>query len=203
MQYSSPLGILHLFAWDGVLQRVLLPGESLTPQELAHLSEMEQDALPPSALEGQSPDTPRRSRPSTQAHCRVTTLPPSSFLPPTFWGTGPLESACLWLDDYFAGRRPAPWTGPLPTLGTPYQKRVWNALRAIPYGETRTYLQIAQAAATTGSRPCPRAAGQALNKNPLPILLPCHRVIASNGALTGFAAGIPMKERLLHYEKGG
>ena len=138
-----------------------------------------------------------------QAHCRVTTLPPSSFLLPpfsAFSNAKALEDAILWLDDYFAGRRPAPWTGPLPTLGTPYQKRVWNALRTIPYGETRTYLQIAQIAAAPGTTPCPRAAGQALNKNPLPILLPCHRVIATTGALTGFAAGLALKEQLLLFE---
>ena len=166
MEYASPIGTLRLFAWDGILQRLLLPGESLTPRELSYLPEEEK--------------------------------PPIAHSP-----AKALEDAILWLDDYFAGRRPAPWTGPLPTLGTPYQKRVWNALRTIPYGEIRTYLQIAQIAAAPGTTPCPRAAGQALNKNPLPILLPCHRVIATTGALTGFAAGLNMKERLLLHEKGG
>ncbi|WP_214828235.1 methylated-DNA--[protein]-cysteine S-methyltransferase [Exiguobacterium algae] len=82
--------------------------------------------------------------------------------------------------------------------GTPFQQEVWDALLTIPYGETRTYKQIAE---QIGRPKAVRAVGQALNRNPLPILFPCHRVIGSSGKLTGFAGGLSQKQRLLEIEK--
>ena len=81
--------------------------------------------------------------------------------------------------------------------GTPFQQEVWDALLTIPYGETRTYKQIAE---QIGRPKAVRAVGQALNRNPLPILFPCHRVIGSSGKLIGFAGGLSEKQRLLEFE---
>ncbi|WP_214702808.1 MULTISPECIES: methylated-DNA--[protein]-cysteine S-methyltransferase [unclassified Exiguobacterium] len=81
--------------------------------------------------------------------------------------------------------------------GTPFQQDVWDALLTIPYGETRTYKQIAE---QIGRPKAVRAVGQALNRNPLPILFPCHRVIGSSGKLVGFAGGLSEKQRLLEFE---
>lgn len=81
--------------------------------------------------------------------------------------------------------------------GTEFQKKVWQALRAIPYGETRTYKQIAEA---VGSPKAFRAVGMANNKNPIICIIPCHRVIGANGKLVGFACGLDVKEKLLRIE---
>jgi methylated-DNA-[protein]-cysteine S-methyltransferase len=97
---------------------------------------------------------------------------------------------------YFAGRLKA-FTVPLDAQGTEFQKRVWRALLTIPYGETRGYAQIAK---EIGMPTAHRAVGAATGKNPLSIVAPCHRVIGSNGALTGFAGGLAMKQRLLGME---
>jgi methylated-DNA-[protein]-cysteine S-methyltransferase len=81
--------------------------------------------------------------------------------------------------------------------GTEFQHKVWLALKDIPYGETRSYKWIAEKA---GNPKATRAAGQALKKNPLPIILPCHRVIASDGSIGGFSCGVSIKKRLLMHE---
>ncbi len=80
---------------------------------------------------------------------------------------------------------------------TLFQRRVWEATRLIPYGETRSYAWVAQ---QVGKSRAARAVGQALAKNPLPVIIPCHRVIASGGKLGGFSDGVEMKRRLLHLE---
>jgi O-6-methylguanine DNA methyltransferase len=80
---------------------------------------------------------------------------------------------------------------------TPFQRRVWEVVRLIPYGETRSYVWAAQ---QVGNPRAARAVGQALGRNPLPIIVPCHRVIASDGRLGGFSDGVEVKRRLLHLE---
>lgn len=80
---------------------------------------------------------------------------------------------------------------------TPFQKRIWQATRLIPYGETRNYGWVA---AQAGSPQASRAAGQALGRNPVPIVIPCHRVVAAGGGLGGFTGGLNMKKRLLALE---
>lgn len=90
------------------------------------------------------------------------------------------------------------FTLPISLKGSEFQKKVWNELLNIPYGETRTYKEIAEKVN------CPkgfRAVGNALNKNPIPIIVPCHRVVGSNGKLVGFAGGIELKNRLLELER--
>ncbi len=102
----------------------------------------------------------------------------------------------LW--EYFEGRRKTFPDIVLAPNGTPFQKAVWQALNQIPYGETRTYQQIAQA---IGKPNAARAVGNACNRNPIAILQPCHRVVGTGGNLTGYAGGLPIKEQLLSLEQ--
>ena len=108
------------------------------------------------------------------------------------------EDVATQLTEYFDGRRRA-FELPLAPAGTPFQMRVWNALLDIPYGETISYGELA---ARIGDRSASRAVGLANGSNPLPIVIPCHRVIGSNGKLTGYGGGLPIKERLLALERG-
>ena len=98
---------------------------------------------------------------------------------------------------YFRGERTA-FTVPLRPQGTAFQLACWDALCRIPYGETITY---GQQAAMVGRPKACRAVGMANHRNPLPVLIPCHRVVGANGALGGYAGGIDIKERLLHIER--
>jgi methylated-DNA-[protein]-cysteine S-methyltransferase len=100
------------------------------------------------------------------------------------------------LEEYFAGRRRR-FDRTLDFSGTPFQREVWNALLTIPYGETRSYAQIAR---QIGHPTAVRAVGAANGRNPISIIAPCHRVIGSSGALTGFAAGLDIKAKLLTHE---
>jgi methylated-DNA-[protein]-cysteine S-methyltransferase len=102
------------------------------------------------------------------------------------------------LAEYFEGRRRT-FALPLAPEGTPFQLRVWNALLEIPYGETISYGELA---ARIGDRSASRAVGLANGSNPLPIVIPCHRVIGSNGKLTGYGGGLPIKQQLLTLERG-
>jgi methylated-DNA-[protein]-cysteine S-methyltransferase len=98
--------------------------------------------------------------------------------------------------EYFAGQR-RQFELPLAAAGTAFQRQVWDALAAIPWGELRSYADIARAI----DRPTAvRAVGAANGRNPLPIVVPCHRVIGSNGSLTGFAGGLGIKRQLLKLE---
>lgn len=104
------------------------------------------------------------------------------------------------VDEYFAGQRKE-FTFTPEYYGTPFQVKVWNAMFSeIPFGETRSYKEIAEAISSPRAF---RAVGGAINKNPIAIIVPCHRVIGSNGALTGFGGGIDKKELLLDLEKKG
>ncbi len=102
------------------------------------------------------------------------------------------------LDSYFAGKRKT-FDVPLAPHGTAFQTRVWSALTKIPFGETKSYGAIAL---TIGSPKAVRAVGAANGRNPIPIIIPCHRVIGANGSLTGFGGGMAWKELLLDLEKG-
>lgn len=106
------------------------------------------------------------------------------------------DAAETQLREYFAGTRKS-FDLPLAPSGTPFQRAVWDALCAIPYGETRTYAQIA---AGIGKPKACRAVGMANNRNPIAILIPCHRVIGANGSLTGYAGGLDAKKALLTLE---
>jgi methylated-DNA-[protein]-cysteine S-methyltransferase len=109
-----------------------------------------------------------------------------------------IEQAIEQLTEYFAGKRKT-FDLKLAPNGTPFQQDVWRELQKIPYGETRSYAQIANAIQRPSAT---RAVGAANGANPIPIIIPCHRVIGSNGKLTGFGGGIPMKRFLLDLECG-
>lgn len=101
------------------------------------------------------------------------------------------------LGEYFAGARTA-FTVALDMVGTDFQKKVWQALLTIPFGETRSYADIAR---QLGNPKACRAVGAANGRNPISIIVPCHRAIGSNGALTGFAGGLEAKRYLLSLER--
>ena len=108
-----------------------------------------------------------------------------------------LADAEKQISEYFAGKRRT-FDIPLSIRGSEFQETVWNALRTIPYGETRSYQQVAQ---MIGSGKASRAVGMANNRNPILIMIPCHRVVGKDGKLVGYAGGIERKERLLELER--
>ena len=108
-----------------------------------------------------------------------------------------LREAAAQLAAYFAGTRTA-FDLPLSLCGTPFQTSVWTALTQIPFGQTRTYKDIAT---QIGNEKAPRAVGMANNRNKIPIVIPCHRVIGSNGKLVGYAGGMDTKKALLELEQ--
>ena len=108
-----------------------------------------------------------------------------------------LKEAIKQLHEYLEGKRNL-FDLPLAPEGTEFQNKVWNALKEIPFGETRSYGEIAK---VIGNEKASRAVGMANNKNPIMIVIPCHRVIGANGKLVGYAGGVEVKEILLNLEK--
>jgi methylated-DNA-[protein]-cysteine S-methyltransferase len=133
------------------------------------------------------------ARSLTQIHFQSGRHP---LTPPPEWrrSAAPFAHARRELAEYFAGERQT-FSVPLAMHGTAYQRSVWQALLAIPYGETMSYGDLAR---RLGS--APRAVGLANGANPLPIIVPCHRVIGADGSLTGFGGGLPVKRALLELE---
>ena len=123
---------------------------------------------------------------------------PRPLQPQAHWieAARPFAAAIAQLEAYFTGRRRA-FDLPLAPAGTAFQLSVWRALRSIPYGETISYGELAH---RVGNPRASRAVGLANGANPLPIVVPCHRVIGANGALTGFGGGLPTKQALLALE---
>ena len=112
------------------------------------------------------------------------------------------RNTALWLDAYFAGQAPSADHIPMAPMGTPFQQAVWEHLRNIPYGEATTYGQIAREIARQMRKPIisAQAVGNAVGRNPISILIPCHRVIGAKGKLTGYDGGLDKKEFLLKLE---
>ncbi len=109
----------------------------------------------------------------------------------------PLFARCLaQVEEYLAGER-GRFELPLAPKGTPFQQRVWREIAKVPFGETITYAQLAARAGAPGSA---RAAGAATGRNPLSLVIPCHRIVATDGSLTGYAGGLARKEKLLALE---
>lgn len=108
-----------------------------------------------------------------------------------------LQAVADQLAAYFRGEA-TDFDLPVAAAGTPFQQRVWDALRKIPYGETRSYGQVA---AAIGSPTASRAVGAANGRNPVSIVVPCHRVVGSTGLLTGYSGGLTTKEQLLAHER--
>jgi O-6-methylguanine DNA methyltransferase len=124
----------------------------------------------------------------------------TGIIPSDYYGkindNGIIKAAIRELDEYFGGKR-YNFDIPVNPRGTPFQLAVWEKTASIPYGKTTTYSEIA---ALLGDKNLSRAVGNALNRNPILILIPCHRVVGKNGKLTGFAAGLSAKECLLSLE---
>lgn len=128
------------------------------------------------------------------------TLPEGETRP---WPDSPvLRAAEKWLDAYFAGERPEISELPLSPEGSRFRRRVWEKLCGIPYGEVRTYGQIARELEREQAMEsaCARAVGCAVGRNPVSIIIPCHRVVGANGSLTGYAGGVERKLWLLRLE---
>lgn len=135
-----------------------------------------------SVVEHFEQQTPKRKRALEQMENKETSI---------------IQAAILQLEEYFAGDRKT-FDLPLDEQGTPFQKQVWQALRAIPYGETRSYKEIA---AAIDNPKAVRAVGLANNRNPICLFTPCHRVIGSDGSMTGYGGGMDAKIYLLKLEK--
>jgi methylated-DNA-[protein]-cysteine S-methyltransferase len=114
-------------------------------------------------------------------------------------GAAPFAAAARQLADYFAGQR-TEFDLPLAPAGTDFQRRVWAALQTIPYGQTWSYAQLAE---KIGNASAVRAVGLANGKNPIAVVIPCHRVIGSDGSLTGYGGGLDRKRFLLDLESAG
>lgn len=112
------------------------------------------------------------------------------------------EAAKRWLDEYFAGGKPAISRLPLAPVGSAFRQTVWKLLCQIPYGEVAAYGELAKKIAQIQNRPTmsPQAVGGAVGHNPISIIIPCHRVVGTGGSLTGYAGGISAKIKLLELE---
>lgn len=177
--YSSPIGSLTLAARGGALVGLWVAGQRFFGGTFGI-----DEAVARSALDLTSPDSRDSVRAEAgwdEADARV------------------LRAAASWLDGYFAGEAPSPAAVPLASAGTDFQKRVWEAMDAIPYGATRTYGQIVAQLREAGIPASAQAVGGAVGRNPLLLIRPCHRVVAATGA-GGYAAGSGAKAWLLAHE---
>ena len=177
--YDSPIGSLTLAARGGALVGLWVAGQRFfgSPYGI-------DEASARSALNLTSPDS------------REVVLAVAGWDEDDAHAAG---AAAAWLDGYFAGEAPSPACVPLAPAGTDFQKRVWEAMDAIPYGATRTYGQIAATLRGAGVPAPARAVGGAVGRNPLLLIRPCHRVVAASGA-GGYAAGGDVKAWLLAHE---
>ncbi len=166
-RYPSPLGLLILTVTDTALTSVSFLSSQLVPP----LHEVERG-------------------PGGEAHI-VERGPGGEDL-----SSAVLERARQQLDEYFAGGRTA-FDLPLDPTGSAFERRVWDALRAIPFGTTMSYSELAR---RLGDGRATRAVGAANGKNPIPIIIPCHRVVGSRGELTGYGGGLDRKRWLLEHE---
>lgn len=180
VMHDSPLGLLGLAATEGGLSSLMLRvDEASYVHTLGNNCDLDMVAAEPRGSAGPS-ELDIVSDFSGGAARRL------------------LDRTRLFLDRYFAGRRIA-YEGPFDLLtGTPFQRRVWATLLTIPYGEVRSYRWLA---GTVGHPGAFRAVGMANGQNPIPVLIPCHRVINHNGGLGGYSGGLDQKRRLLALEQ--
>ena len=177
--YDSPIGSLTLAAWGGALIGLWGAGQRFfgSPYGI-------DEAVARSALDLTSP------------------VSRDVILAEAGWGEADaraLGAAMSWLDGYFAGEAPSPATVRLAPAGTDFQKRVWEAMDAIPYGATHTYGHLAATMRGAGIPASAQAVGGAVGRNPLLLIRPCHRVVAADGP-GGYAAGAEAKAWLLAHE---
>lgn len=174
--YQSPCGRLTLFATDEGITRIEFPAVRIS-SDIPRPS----SATPVSAA-------------SSQGACGE--VSPSGASQPRPGAHGILDQAIRELELYFQGRL-TEFAVPVSLTGTPFQLDVWRAMLAVPYGKTATYGELA---AAIGRPTAFRAVGMACHANPVPILLPCHRIVGKDGALTGYASGLDFKRHLLALE---
>ena len=176
--YASPIGRLTLAARDGALVGLWVAGQRFfgSPYGI-------DEAVARSALDLTSPDSREAVRAAEWDEADALAL----------------KAAAAWLDGYFAGEAPSPACVPLAPAGTDFQRRVWEAMDAIPHGATRTYGQIAATLRGAGVPASAQAVGGAVGRNSLLIIRPCHRVVAASGP-GGYAAGADAKAWLLAHE---
>ena len=177
--YDSPIGRLTLAARGGSLVGLWVAGQRFFGRPYGI-----DEAVASSALDLTSPvsrDSVRAETKWDEADARV------------------LRAAASWLDDYFAGEAPSPAAVPLAPAGTDFQKRVWEAMDAIPYGATRTYGHLTATLRDAGVPASAQAVGGAVGRNPLLLIRPCHRVLAATSP-GGYAAGSGVKAWLLAHE---
>ncbi len=188
--YKAPWGRLIITIEDDQLSGIEFEGpetESL-PDRQQHLPE--EQVLPTkekTLFQSTRPTTPRASC-SLRLKEDIIANPGQSRT---------AQKVCKQLDEYFAGSRQI-FDLPLRLRGTAFQKEVWEALQQIPYGNVLSYGRVA---AAIGRPKAQRAVGMACNRNPVPIIVPCHRVLGSSGRLTGYAGGLGIKAHLLELEK--
>jgi methylated-DNA-[protein]-cysteine S-methyltransferase len=171
---DSPIGPLYLEASPAGLHKLAFGAGKKFPQEAREGSRGWK-----ASATGKTPAT--ASRPVSAAHPEAVEM---------------LERAVMQVREYFDGER-KDFDVPLDIEGTPFRKRVWQAIAAIPYGETISYAQLAAAAGSPGAY---RAAGAGCGSNPIALVVPCHRVVGSDRSLHGFGGGLPMKRWLLDHE---
>ena len=177
--YDSPIGSLTLAARGGALVGMWVAGQRFFGRPYGI-----DEAVARSALDLTSP------------------VSRDVILAEAGWGEADaraLGAAMSWLDGYFAGEAPSPATVPLAPAGTDFQKRVWEAMDAIPYGATHTYGHLAATMRGAGIPASAQAVGGAVGRNPLLLIRPCHRVVAADGP-GGYAAGAEAKAWLLAHE---
>ena len=177
--YDSPIGRLTLAARGGALIGLWVAGQRFFGAPFGI-----DEAMASSALDLTSPDS------------RDVVLAEAGWDEADARALG---MAVAWLDGYFAGSAPSPTSIPLASAGTDFQRRVWEAMDAIPYGATRTYGQIVAQLGEAGVPASAQAVGGAVGRNPLLLIRPCHRVVAASGA-GGYAAGGDAKAWLLALE---
>jgi len=172
---------------DSPIGKILLAG---TPQGIQHI-----------AFNSKSPgQTPSKSANNTTSSASNAPRAKNAKLPEDTWlkNAQPFSNACKQLDEYFAGTRTT-FNLSLAPIGTEFQQQVWQQLLQIPFGDTCSYSDIAN---RLDNPKASRAVGAANGANPLPIVVPCHRVIGANGKLTGFSGGLAIKDWLLAHERG-
>lgn len=189
---NSPIGVIHLEADDMGITSLYIVGMRSDGRMRYGEPDInaDEDAEQPGKIEGQAEnpeEQPEKVEGYQTGENRV-------------WGQADqlLDQAVQELGEYFAGTR-MEFTVPLHLRGTEFQLKAWNALRQIPYGETRSYSEIAE---MIGNPKACRAVGGANNKNPVMLFVPCHRVVGKNGALVGFGGGLEAKKYLLELERG-
>lgn len=201
---DTPIGRLMLAAGHDGIRAIEFPHNRHPLKRLGRWIEVDANALGHAGA-GLSPDASAQaqaqaqaqtqaqaqaqSRTQVQAQAQAQSRAHPAVLPL-------LAAACRQLHEYFAGQRQQ-FTLPLAPQGTKFQQTVWQALRTIPYGQTWSYGQLARQIGKPGAS---RAVGAANGRNPIPIIIPCHRVIGADGSLTGFGGGLPTKIALLQLE---